>query len=314
MVMLFQPVILRPGLLMAASIVVSKDSPSSRPSWLQQSIDAIIVARRRLKRKLCRTAQPQQTCEVTCASATKPVHPHPHTQLVKRRRMTAAADGTVAAAQLANHARTWKPQICGCKSRMAGSSSGQAPWQIDRRGWANGDDGRAREDSNWPCRLPGNFWHESNGKVLLMLLLVRPQQAAYLQLVVRVETKLQSSVIPHIPASMERRSCGARLGQHPTSAWQALKRQSLCDCIVQAKEVGSLSLGSHRYSASPVTACGHSAFLRCSLELHLRGCPEEKSRSAVAHALTGIPAPPPLPTPANMSPPADGFSSPHFIN
>lgn len=157
---------------MAASIVVSKDSPSSRPSWLQQSIDAIIVARRRLKRKLCRTAQPQQTCEVTCASATKPVHPHPHTQLVKRRRMTAAADGTVAAAQLANHARTWKPQICGCKSRMAGSSSGQAPWQIDRRGWANGDDGRAREDSNWPCRLPGNFWHESNGKVLLMLLLV----------------------------------------------------------------------------------------------------------------------------------------------
>ncbi|PTB63368.1 hypothetical protein BBK36DRAFT_1171609 [Trichoderma citrinoviride] len=206
-----------------------------------QSIDAIIVPQRR-PRKTLLTAQPQQTCK------------------------------------LANHTRSWKPQICGCKSRMAGRSS-QAPWPDCQRGWANGDDMRAGEDSNWTCRCSGNFWREANGGAVLLLL--RPQWAAYLQLVVRVQTGYCSAVIPILqrPRSVDR--CGARLGRvHQTSAWQleALKRQV---AVTTPDYPQRQHRPSHRYDMSPVTCRGHSAFLRCSFQLHLRGCPEQKSRSAV---------------------------------
>ncbi|KAH0493462.1 hypothetical protein TgHK011_000130 [Trichoderma gracile] len=47
-----------------------------------------------------------------------------------------------------------------------------SPMADGRRGWANGDDSRAREDSNWTCRFCGNFWHESNGEAPLLLVLL----------------------------------------------------------------------------------------------------------------------------------------------
>ncbi|TFA99950.1 hypothetical protein CCMA1212_008239 [Trichoderma ghanense] len=85
-----------------------RTSPSSRRPRSQQNLDAIIVAPRRLRKTLS-TAQPQPTCKVTWASATKPSPSPTHTHTgspMKRRQMTAAADGTVAAGQPANHART----------------------------------------------------------------------------------------------------------------------------------------------------------------------------------------------------------------
>ncbi|KAL7808721.1 hypothetical protein V8C26DRAFT_281741 [Trichoderma gracile] len=173
MVMLFKPVILRPD--DGREHRRNEYNPSSRRSWLQQSIDAIIVAPRRLRKTLL-TAQPQQTCKVTCASATKAVthtHQHPHTHT--RTHEAEANDGRSrwhssggTAGQPRSHLGT--PDLRMQKSK--GREQQPSPMADGQRGWANGDDSRAREDSNWTCRFRGNFWHESNGEAPLLLVLL----------------------------------------------------------------------------------------------------------------------------------------------